>query len=47
VTGLTGPTGGNCSPTIGYQTLGGDGSVSSSPKAGMVSVKAVQCYIKS
>jgi len=32
---------------IGYQTLGGDGSVSSSPKAGMVSVKAVSCYIKS
>jgi len=47
VTGLTGPTGGTCSPTIGYQTLGGGGSVSSTPKAGMVSVKAVQCYIKS
>jgi hypothetical protein len=47
VMGLAGPTGGSCSPTIGYQTLGGDGSVSSSPKAGMVSVKAVQCYIKS
>lgn len=47
VFGLNGPTGGTCSPTIGYQTLGGNGSVSSSPHTGMVSVKAVMCYIKS
>jgi hypothetical protein len=44
---LAGPTGGSCSPTIGYQTPGGGGGISSTPRAGMVTVKAVMCYIKS
>ena len=40
-------TGGNCSPTIAYQTLGAGGTLSKTPQAGMVSIKAVQCYIRS
>lgn len=46
VYGLTGPTGGSCAPTMGYQAAGG-GGVSSNHTPGSVYIHAVSCYIKS